>query len=384
MKIVRFLRSGFDALDIAFRGALPPATLMDLEASKIQSLKSREPSLVDLGPGRVEGFVLPTGKRGGYAYTFDTGPLGEIWFFKKGLSAADWNIFVSVKALSLATSNLDATWERLLHTLRDLGCSTAKESINRVDYAFDYLVDEISLESQSVVAHPRTTLRPHFGPPPLSDDLKPKLVMRGRQIESITIGQMPGRQIILYDKGREVRIKQKKEWFRIWELDPEATGGEILRVEVRAGKKHLKDRWNLTAFHEMSDSVLDVVKLAVEEIRYLDPSDDPDPNITRRRLHDVWEDLSRRVYFSGTQHRCGLIPSDVVEVRRLEAQLRYRSLIVGNLIPLCVAMGIDTFDDLVRNGSRVAADNVQALIDDEPEKINEAFLRAQYRLHFLV
>ena len=379
MRNPKFLRSGFDAFDVAFRGALSPTTLNELSIAKKHAQKVGEPFLASLGPGYVDGHVLQSGKTGGYAYTFDTGPMGEIWFFKKGLSANDWNIFVSVKALSLAMHGLESTWTRVQASLADLGAMTSEESVNRVDYALDFLVDRISLDPHLIVAHPRTTLRPHYGPAP--DEEKPRIVMRGRRVESITIGQMPGRQVILYDKGREVRQSGKLSWFKIWGISQNEQS-EILRVEIRAGKNHLKGRWNLASFASTSRSIGDVLCCATAEIRYVDDWD-TNRNVTRRRIHPLWESVATIVHNHTLDVQSGLAPSDLLVTEREAAQRRYRALMVGNLVPLCAALGLEDFAEVAQQAPQIAADNVRALIEDDPDRISEALGRAQRRLHFL-
>ena len=58
---------------------------------------------------------------------------------------------------------------------------------------------------------------------------------------------MPGRQIIVYDKRREAIAKRKLFWFKVWNIERDDPAQKVARIEVRAGKKELKDRWHLRA-----------------------------------------------------------------------------------------------------------------------------------------
>ena len=71
------------------------------------------------------------------------------------------------------------------------------------------------------------------------------------------IGKMPGREVTVYDKRADLIAKGKPEWWTIYNdlrkadgkpvLDPtDRASSQIWRVEVRAGKDHLKDRWGIT------------------------------------------------------------------------------------------------------------------------------------------
>ncbi len=52
-----------------------------------------------------------------------------------------------------------------------------------------------------LAAHPRTRARPGWSK--AADTTHPAAVLSGRRLESVTVGKMPGRQVIVYDKRRE-------------------------------------------------------------------------------------------------------------------------------------------------------------------------------------
>jgi hypothetical protein len=82
---------------------------------------------------------------------------------------------------------------------------------------------------------------------------------------SVTVDQMPRRQFIVYDKRSEVITQHKVHWWEIWNagrrasclptLDPkDRIGSRVWRVELRAGKEHLKERWAISKWAELDTS----------------------------------------------------------------------------------------------------------------------------------
>ena len=97
----------------------------------------------------------------------------------------------------------------------------------------DFLAGTFKLNLDRFIAHPRTKKRPHWGEiEPASDRNQPSAVCRGRRLESVTIGKMPGRQVIVYDKRREAIEQRKLFWFKVWGIDRSDRSAEIWRVEL--------------------------------------------------------------------------------------------------------------------------------------------------------
>ncbi|WP_147250381.1 hypothetical protein [Thalassospira lucentensis] len=70
------------------------------------------------------------------------------------------------------------------------------------------------------------------------------------KLESIPIGKMPGRQVIIYNKRTPAIEKKTTYWFKVWEIAPPTnTDKHVWRVEFRAGQKELKDKYNLRSFN---------------------------------------------------------------------------------------------------------------------------------------
>jgi hypothetical protein len=115
---------------------------------------------------------------------------------------------------------------------------------------------------------------------------------------SVTVGKMPGRQVIIYDKRLEAIQKPgKKVWFSIWnealaqqglcELDfSDGFASAIWRVEMRAGKHCLKDRYKVTTWGDLADKLPSIYRDTLRRSRYCVPT--ADSNHSRWPEHRLW------------------------------------------------------------------------------------------------
>jgi hypothetical protein len=377
----KLLYSGFDQFDVAFQGALPRDVVAVLEAAKEEAQKQQEPVLVTVGPGRVDMHVAENGKRGGYAFSCNTGPTGEQIWFKKSSNPSLWNILVSVHSKALVCCPLQTTFNRIKRTLADIGCIVGQESINRIDFAMDFLAPpDFELRHEQFVAHRRAKVRPYWSEKADSDENQPSAVLAGRRCESVTIGKMPGRQIIVYDKRRDAIDKGKMYLFDLWRIDPKDQTKRVWRIEIRAGKKHLKDRWRLSTFADIEAAIGDVFKLAMEDVRYL-ADDQSDSNVSRQDQHTLWLAGSEIAFYAMQEHRAGLTPDQVKTAEREQLATIYASQIRGLAAGLSVVYGMDEADILAELESAIGADLRQALQSADGQ-FWDSRQRAMKRLHF--
>lgn len=208
---------------------------------------------------------------------------------------------------------------------------------NRIDYALDFVTERFEPRVEQFVAHSNCKVAPHWSAKD-TDDTLPSPVYRGRRIETVTIGKMPGRQITVYDKRRDSIVKQKYWWFKVWGLDRHDKSHEVWRVEVRAGKKELKDKWNLRHLSDVKDAIGDVYAQALEDIRYL-ADNQSDGNVTRQSLHPLWIAAQTALEASPDTTRAGLLPGQVKEVERQKAIDTAITLILGNACSYAAAQG---------------------------------------------
>lgn len=337
----RLLHAGFDKLDIAFDGAVDPAVLECLRETQGRARESLTALPATLGPGKVKCLVQGYGMRGGYAFVIDTGPLGESIWVKDTLKSDQWPVFVSVHATALLAATFDQNEVRILETLKGLGMRIKTESVNRVDYAVDFATpDTFRLQVERFVAHARCKIKPHWGKKLSEDDNRPSAVLTGRGLESVTVGKMPGRQVIVYDKRREAIEKHKAQWFEVWGVDRADPDLRVWRVEVRAGKDELKDRWNIRSFADIRAGFGDVVSRAVQDVRYLEDGQ-TDSNVSRQTLHPLWIAATDALSGKLIDSKAGLAPGRLKAILREEHAAMLRRQIVGLVGGWAVTEGLD-------------------------------------------
>ena len=340
---IKQLYAGFDTIELAFLGALPKETLILMEEAKKEAIALQDKQLITIGPGNVQGHITTHGLSGGYAYLFDTGPTGELWSFKDNTDPSEWNIAVKVHASALACHSYQETKDQIFQRLQDMGCIYGTESLRRVDFAMDFLMPKsFELNHEQFVAHNRAKVSPYYGEKQSdtqTDENTPSCVFRGRQTESVTIGKMPGRQVIVYDKRKAAIAKRALFWFKVWNVDPKDPNLNIWRVELRAGKKELKNKWGLRTFTDLENSIGDAFTDAIEKIRYLDDFQS-DANVTRQRPHPLWVAAEQCLQKNLTDYRSGLLPGQVTEIffdQHIETRIQQ---LMGSAAALASAYGL--------------------------------------------
>lgn len=276
---MELLYRGFDGLDVSFKGQIAAQFAEALERAKADAQKFRSQAALEWNGICLS--VFESGARGGYAYTATTGEFGATWFFKKPNTSDPWGVRVSCNSFFLALHGLGEARSRIYATMAALEVALAPnpESIGRVDYALDFLAPGFTLNPEHFVMHSNARRSDHIEPDPLTVD------GRSGRVTSVTIGKMPGRQVIVYDKRAEVIAKGKVGWWVIWDakrarmdapplIRDNPSACTIWRVEVRAGKKHLKDRWGITSWSDLDSRFGDMLAAALDTVRHTSPVGD--------------------------------------------------------------------------------------------------------------
>ena len=377
------LYSGFDTVDFAIQGAVPPSVLNTLAKAKEEAGKRRSEVLVELGPKKIAAHVFSTGLTGGHAYRISTGPIGEIIGITNSVDLKQWNLSVSIRAATLAAYGWREALRRTWETLEAIEAKVVKYSVRRLDYAIDIRLPMWDLRLNDFVCHARSTVRPHWGERDTTgeNDLRPQAVLRGRRLQSVTIGKMPGRQVIVYDKRAASIQKKEYMWFDVWGLSRDTPDLEVMRVELRAGKRELRDRWQIKTFADVKTSIGDVFESISSKIRYVAPNQG-DSNVSRQILDPVWTTVKEHLHQNLFECRSGLTPDQVIDLKRAEAIAVRNSLILGNAAGLAVALGYTENDALVLLPEVLSELAHQAILNDQ-EKLCKSIRKAQERLHFL-
>ncbi|WP_417613405.1 hypothetical protein [Owenweeksia hongkongensis] len=377
------LYAGFDTLEVSFQGALKSESLEVLRNAKDEAAKTREDQLIEIGPGKVNGHVPAHGMTGGYAFVFDTGFMGEQWTFMDSEDTSRWNIAVKVRAANLAAHSYQEIKARIQQRLTDMGSIALQESIRRADFAMDFLMPEgFELNQNQVVAHSHSKVSSHWSEKDASSEKQnyPSTVFRGRKLESITIGKMPGRQVIIYNKRKAAIEKQTPFWFKVWNIDPKDTTKHVWRVEFRAGKKELKDKYNLRSFKDFEDSIGDVYCNTAEKVRYINDRESAS-NISRAIPHPLWQAVAINLELNLLEYRSGLIPGQIREIIREQQENIYWQQIQGNAAGLAVVKGLNEEEINSNYGERLGL-QLQSRIQSEQSSFQSSLLRAQRKLHF--
>ena len=99
-------------------------------------------------------------------------------------------------------------------------------------------------------------------------------------------------------------------------LDPfDPAKSRILRVELRAGKRLLKDRWGIRTWADLFDQFGDACRETGETYRYCDPIPG-DTNRARWPNHPLWEIACAEINTDLTDMRSGVDPCALKEVHR--------------------------------------------------------------------
>lgn len=376
----------FDGLDISFQCALPENILETLANAKLEAQESKKPIFVELGKNKVRMAVAATGSVG-YAYRLDSGLDGATWFINHSIKANDWNVRVSCKSLFLALNGYYVVKETILKILEDLGAyrtveiddkltkEKPKERISRFDYCIDFATDNFIPDLNCFVIHGRSK-KNFYGK---GDVIDFSGYEQGKTMESVTIGKMPNRQIILYNKTREIISSQKDYWWKIWGLNEEEFKGAIWRVEIRAGKKEL-NKWQLKKFRDFEnkagDVIISILKAAPYKIQ-----NKSDKNRSRWSNAEFWDICIKSTKEYLAEYICNADKTDVITDYRNNISKRLRKQISGSVITCTAALGMDISEipgvfDLIQN-------DLLEELRKNPQNIIKKYKNAEKRFVFL-
>lgn len=335
---MKLIYQNFDKLDVTFQGAVPEDILNKLAQARETAQAEKRDVLAELGAEAMPVMVAETGAKGGYKYRFDTGHDGEIWFIAHSSRRDQWNIRVSVKSLALALYGYEAVKDRLLKRLMALGAKglprkdspndamteAPLESMARFDYCFDFAMDAAFMPlPDRFIAHQRCKKHCHGERGIYS-------ASSGDRVNTVRVGEMPGREATIYDKNNEMLSSAKQYWWDIWGLDRETFKGAVWRVEVRAGKGEL-DKWNIKRFKDFEAKAGDVVAATLKAIRYTEPLKD-DSNRSRWPMHPVWRESLNASFKALAPYSSNASREKIMVDYRQNLINRYREMLIGVLV----------------------------------------------------
>ena len=380
----QILHYGVDTLDIAFKGAFPDATLKELEATANEARATNKDQPLAIGPRAVPALVTPNGMRGGFRYVFNTGPTGAIFAVKANADLKEWNLFVSIRALRLLTLGYADTKAWLHETLADMGFIVTDVSVNRIDFAVDILAPTFKLDVENFVMPGQAKARPYWSKEQLltDDGYQPKAVIRGRQFESVTIGSMPNRQLIVYDKRRAAIDLRQPYWFEVWGIDKDDPGARVWRVEIRAGRDALSKLMMKRSYEAVEHELRAYLIKAVTDIRYVTDKD-KHSNVSRTTIHPLWEALIASLSELPTSPEPPMPEARALEIIRLQRGDMALKQGIGNLFNYLILIGISP-DGIIANLSHHLSETAANYMHDVSKShILKKVHDAEARLAFL-
>lgn len=374
---MKLIYQGFDGLDVTFQGMIPSEIRYQLKDAKEKAQNTRSPSLVLIGDSKIPVHVADTGGKGGYKYRLDTGIDREIWFIADSDKSDKWNIRVSVKSMSLALYGYRGVKRNILNFLKNINARGVLEDfkllerISRVDYCFDFVSDDFTINPKCIHAHSRATRRFIGGE---------QLLSRHKNIETVMIGKMPNRQIVIYDKKKEVAARSSKEyWWDIWGIKKDEFNRKIFRVEIRAGKDEL-DTWNLKRFADFEKKIGDVLLDIANSIRYVKPNMH-DTNSARWKNKEFWDDLLNALQKDLLEFSSNAKRGEIIYALKIKKIQGYKNLITNLITPYMAITDRELMDlpDVLKELS----ENIKKEFEEFPEIFSDKIQAAKEKFIFL-
>lgn len=373
---MKMLYSGFDSLYFAVKGALSPVAQDRLDRQKQQAVEADAHQAFKMSNDGQSFHMHNTGKKGGYAYVVDTGHVGSIIAFKKGLSRKDWNGFVEIKSACLVSFGWEGAISRAFDHMKQLGFHRVAISMNRVDYCMDFLNAQLKLDPSHFVAHSRVKKSCHHESVIRHLHMEKRSVAQSDHMKSITLGKMPNRQVIVYDKRAEVIQRRKTYWFDVWGIDRHDPTLTIDRVEIRAGKNELL-KHELRTLEDFRRHIGLVLSRATDAVRYIQ-SHTEDSNKSRAPLHPIWLHAQEHVKEALQGHREPFDPELILTHMKESKAREYRNQIIGNLGGYLGCKGIST-KHMEKEIERMLSAILSNANNDSQDSLWRSYNRAFYK-----
>lgn len=354
---MKVIYHGFDGLEFALKFTIPDGLATTLAEAKDQAMSTYEICAVRLGKEAL--FVHSSGAVGGYAYHCKHRDTGD-WFFKKPTTNDKWGVRFSAASHAIALLGINGLRERCSELLSVLGIKASEKDYtpSRVDFAMDFVLPEFAPSPDQFVTHART------GRKAIAEVDQIETNGCGTRVTSVTIGKMPGRQVIIYDKSKEVIEKRKPEWPAIWRksLGEDAdilTNARVWRIELRVAKRHLKDVWHVDDWHGFYHLLEKILLKLMEDLRYCEIG--MDSNRSRWKPHLVWQRLADVVRDDLFDHIPTLTVSEYTEIKREQKIDELHKQALGLLTSTAAINSVkpDDFGDYLQRVSKSLSDTAQ-------------------------
>ena len=311
----------------------------------------------------------------------NTGICGSHIAFKASLSRDEYNGFVEISSACLLANGWKQAIQQELSHVEALGFHVVSININRVDYCIDFLDVAIDINPRDFVAHSRVIKLPYYKSKSVNEHVKMgqdhvevRSVSRADSVKSITLGKMPGRQVILYDKRAEVIESRKTYWFDAWGINRNDPTRSVHRVEVRAGKKHLL-KYKIRTLEDFERGIGHVLTEAVRAVRWINPPHN-DYNVTRAPLHPLWKRVQTHMDNAMAPHKTPICEGVITARMRENKILEYKQQVKGNLGGLLGVKGVE-YKNMKREMDNLVSEIGDELAMDHPCSTMKSYIRVK-------
>ena len=375
---MHLLHRGFDGLDVSVRVIVHQELLDCLLAAKLMAIQNHRHEPTSFRG--IDMLVSPTGiRRSGYPIAAAIGEFADQWWFKWPNSADPWGIRVSHASATLTAYGLEGTWARMEETLDRLGFRIAPSlfSIGRADYAIDVLIPGFEPDYRRLVVPGRTSFKSNY-----------EIEIEGIsfKVKGLRVGKNPHRQVAIYDKGFESRLRKKIWFWEIWNraladmglppLDHRAPPkSSIWRIEFRIYKVFLKRIAKVVTLDDFRRNANRLYSEFARQFRYTEPS--ADQNRARWRLHEIWKFAREAIDGGLNLEPAQLPPGRILELERGAKAMMLNDQMCGVAASYAALKGVASSD--VIRGAAVSAAAITRRAQRDPKRFSAQIENARAR-----
>lgn len=360
-----------DKLEITFQGAFPEKIIDLLKETQEEAQQIKKFIPIALGVSKETYKILSTGL-GGYSLGFITSDDGIQISTQKSNDKKLWNIFVGVRSWYLASNGYEASKERILDILQDLGAETNErlcpytgeyttiplESIRRLDYCFDFILPDFVPSEKNIIYHQSGKIK---------ENGVFSIDRQGTKKNALTIGTRKNRQLQIYDKILEINNKGNQYWYKIWGLKPQDRK-DVWRVECRFFKNYIRNN-NLRTFYDVERNFSKELDKSFNAIRYVVPNNDS--NKSRWPNIDFWDSAKLSASEALKYNGCDDVSEMVHDLRRSRSLEAIEKMFLGLYISLAVLKEIPYADIL--KAPKLAEEDIRRLLKHNPEMLEKKY-----------
>jgi len=340
---MEIVHSGFDTLKLTVDVEIPENFRKALLEAKQIAAGQNAPEVITYNGIDIQ--VRKSG--GGSAFSVSTGEYGAEWYFLDPHNKPKNNpgIQVDFRAFLLATGSIEAAKVHFEDCMTGFGIRYADHLVkaSRADFAVDILAPNFVPTRKQIIAPPNARTRERDAGFGSEHGI-------GERVSGVTAGHISNRQLMIYDKRREIIDNKKTGWIEIWNARRKLEGkpainlkdrdnSQVWRFELRMGSKQLRNRWKIRGWEGLEHQIGDAMDEFTRKVRYAMPNGDT--NRSRWSTHPIWTTLKNEMkdFFQGKRNF--VEPAHIKIVSRETHKALLDTQILGTVISRAVSEGIE-------------------------------------------